>query len=46
MTKEEAVRHEREVLLGGKPVQEVYNEDVLQLVKQRRQETEYYEKFR
>lgn len=46
MTKEEATRHEREVLLEGKPVQEVYNEDVLQRVKQRKQETEYYEKFR
>lgn len=46
LTKEEATRHEREVLLGGKSVQQVYNEDVLQMVQQRMKEVEFYEKFR
>lgn len=44
MTKEEATRHEREVLVGEKPVEEVYSEEVIQRVKQRMKETEYYEK--
>lgn len=46
MTKEEATRHEKEVLLGGKKVEELYSEDVLQKVNQRRREMEYYEQFR
>lgn len=46
MTKEEATRHEKEVLLGKKSVEEIYDEDVLQRVNQRRKETEFYEKFR
>lgn len=45
MTKEEATRHEREVLVGEKPVEEVYSEEEIQRVKQRMKETEYYEKY-
>lgn len=46
MTKEEATRHEREVLCGDKSVEELYDETVLQRVKLRRQEAEEYEKYR
>jgi tRNA threonylcarbamoyladenosine dehydratase len=46
MTKEEAVRHEREVLLGGRAVDELYDEKVLQLIAARLKEAEIYERFR
>ncbi|KAL4877529.1 hypothetical protein BJY04DRAFT_198216 [Aspergillus karnatakaensis] len=46
MTKEEATRHEKEVLLGGKKHEELYSPDVLEKVKERRREMEYYEQFR
>jgi tRNA A37 threonylcarbamoyladenosine dehydratase len=46
MTKEEALRHERELLLGGKRAEEVYDEKVLQKVQERIQEAERYEKYR
>ncbi|KAL4788690.1 hypothetical protein BJX76DRAFT_3296 [Aspergillus varians] len=46
MTKEEATRHEKEVLVGGKKVEEIYSEEVLQEVNKRRKEMEYYEQFR
>ena len=46
MTKEEATCHETEVLIGRKPVQEVYSEDVIERVKHRMKETECYEKYR
>jgi hypothetical protein len=46
MTKDEAARHEREVLREGKKVEEVYDEIVLQRVSLRRKEVEEYEKYR
>ncbi|KAA8647135.1 tRNA threonylcarbamoyladenosine dehydratase [Aspergillus tanneri] len=46
MTKEEAVVHEKQVLLGGKNVDEVYDEKVIEKVNQRRTEAESYERFR
>jgi tRNA A37 threonylcarbamoyladenosine dehydratase len=46
MTKEEASRHEKEILVGGKKVEEIYSEEVLQKVKQRREEMEFYEQYR
>ncbi|KAJ5176676.1 tRNA threonylcarbamoyladenosine dehydratase 2 [Penicillium canariense] len=44
MTKDEATRHEREVLRGGKKVEEVYDETVLQRVSLRKKETEEWKK--
>lgn len=46
MTKEEAACHEREVLRGGKSVDEVYDEVVLQRVNMRKKETQEYEQYR
>ncbi|KAJ5381644.1 tRNA threonylcarbamoyladenosine dehydratase 2 [Penicillium cataractarum] len=44
MTKDEATRHEREVLVGGKKVEEVYDETVLKRVSLRKKETEEWKK--
>ncbi|TKA61404.1 hypothetical protein B0A55_11554, partial [Friedmanniomyces simplex] len=38
MTKDEMLRHEREVLKGGKAPKEMYDKDVLELVEKRRRE--------
>ncbi|KAL9099355.1 MAG: hypothetical protein Q9163_005131 [Psora crenata] len=46
MTKEEAAKHEKEVLKGGKNVEEVYSEDVVQLVDKRTEEEKYYQRYR
>ncbi|KAI2733671.1 hypothetical protein CBS147332_686 [Penicillium roqueforti] len=46
MTKEEALRHENEVLKGGKKVEDVYDETVLQRVNRRRREAEEYDQYR
>jgi tRNA A37 threonylcarbamoyladenosine dehydratase len=46
MTKEEAARHEREVLRGGKKVEDLYDEKILQLVEARFKEAEVYEQYR
>jgi hypothetical protein len=46
MTKEEAVQHEREVLLGNKNVEELYDDKVLQLIDTRLKEAEIYEQYR
>ncbi|EKV12788.1 Molybdenum cofactor biosynthesis, MoeB [Penicillium digitatum] len=46
MTKEEALQHEKEVLKGGKKVEEVYDETVLQRVNLRRREAEEYDQYR
>ena len=46
MTKEEAVQHEREVLLGSKTVEELYDDKVLQLIDARLKEAEIYEQYR
>ncbi|WEW55952.1 hypothetical protein PRK78_001387 [Emydomyces testavorans] len=46
MTKEEALRHEREVLKGGKKPADLYDENVLQKVRERMREEEEFEKYR
>ncbi|OJJ48342.1 hypothetical protein ASPZODRAFT_130332 [Penicilliopsis zonata CBS 506.65] len=47
MTKEEATRHETEVLRGGKKVEELYDEKVMQKVTERMKEAEdLYEAYR
>lgn len=46
MTKEEATRHEKEVLLGGQKAEDLYSAEVLKKVKQRQKEMAYYEQFR
>jgi len=46
MTKEEAVRHEKEVLKGGKSPESIYSEDVLRLVERRRKEEQHYQLYR
>jgi tRNA A37 threonylcarbamoyladenosine dehydratase len=44
MTKDEATRHEREVLRGGKKVEDLYDATVLQRVSLRKRETEEWKK--
>ncbi|OJD24685.1 hypothetical protein ACJ73_03947 [Blastomyces percursus] len=46
MTKEEALRHEREVLKGGKAVEDMYDEKVIRKVEERIREQEVYERYR
>ncbi|EER27857.1 ThiF family protein [Coccidioides posadasii C735 delta SOWgp] len=46
MTKDEAQRHEREVLKGGKKPAELYDESVLIKVQQRMREEEEFERYR
>ncbi|KAL1860081.1 hypothetical protein Plec18167_004186 [Paecilomyces lecythidis] len=46
MTKDEAMRHEREVLKGKKSLEEVYDKSILLKVEQRRREIEEFEKYR
>ncbi|KAJ5623726.1 hypothetical protein N7510_000035 [Penicillium lagena] len=46
MTKEEAARHEREVLHGGKNVSEIYDAVVLQRVDMRKKEAQAYDQYR
>ncbi|KAH7408474.1 hypothetical protein DE146DRAFT_375738 [Phaeosphaeria sp. MPI-PUGE-AT-0046c] len=46
MTKEEAVKHEKEVLKGDKTIEEVYSVEVIERVNKRVQEEEVYERFR
>ena len=46
MTKEEATRHEKEVLKGGKSPEEIYSESVVQLVGKRREEERFYRRCR
>ena len=46
MTKEEAMVHEREVLKGDKPPDELYSRDVIELVEKRRQEERHYSQYR
>lgn len=46
MTKDEAARHEREVLRGDKKAEDLYDELVLQRVSLRRKEAETYEQYR
>ncbi|KAL5611464.1 hypothetical protein BROUX41_000934 [Berkeleyomyces rouxiae] len=44
MTKEEATRHLKEVLIEGKPHAEIYSPEVIELVAKRRDETALWEK--
>jgi hypothetical protein len=46
MTKEEAVKHEKEVLKGDKKLEELYDAEVVERVNKRMQEEERYERFR
>ncbi|KAL2166939.1 hypothetical protein VTG60DRAFT_1936 [Thermothelomyces hinnuleus] len=46
MTKEEAVRHLKEVLLGDKNLEDVYSREVIELVEARQKEAEAYERYR
>lgn len=46
MTKEEAVRHLKEVLLGDKSLEDLYSREVIELVEARQKEAEAYERYR
>lgn len=46
MTKEEAAVHEREVLVGRRPPEEIYGSEALALVARRRAEEEHFSRFR
>ena len=46
MTKDEALKHEKEVLKQGKQPEEVYSKDVLDLVKRRTDEEKHYAQYR
>lgn len=46
MTKEEATRHLKEVLLGDKTHAELYDQEVIEKVAARRKEAKLYERFR
>ena len=46
MTKEEATRHQKEVLLGEKTLEELYSAEVIERVAKRQEEIKLYEKYR
>ncbi|KAG7291876.1 hypothetical protein NEMBOFW57_001898 [Staphylotrichum longicolle] len=46
MTKEEAVRHQKEVLHGDKTLEDLYSPEVIELVEARQKEAEAYERHR
>jgi len=46
MTKEEAVRHQKEILHGDKTHVELYSQETMELVAARLKEAQEYEKFR
>ncbi|KKY23360.1 putative ubiquitin-protein ligase molybdopterin-converting factor [Diplodia seriata] len=46
MTKEEAQKHEREVLKGGKRPEDLYDPEVLRLVEDRLKEEQVFQRFR
>lgn len=46
MTKEEAGRHEREVLKGGKKAEDIYDQETVKRIEAKRREIEEYEKYR
>lgn len=46
MTKEEAVKHEKEILKGDKKLEELYSTEVIERVTKRMQEEEAYERFK
>ncbi|KAI9893179.1 MAG: hypothetical protein M1814_000727 [Vezdaea aestivalis] len=46
MTRAEALAHEKEVLIGGRRPEDVYSEDVCELVKRRAEEETAFDRFR
>lgn len=46
MTKEEVLRHEKEVLLGGRAPEDVYDTSTIALVKTRMEEEKFYSTYR
>lgn len=46
MTKEEATRHQKEVLQGDKSLEDLYDREVIELVEARQKEAEAYERQR
>ncbi|KAL2117811.1 hypothetical protein VTJ04DRAFT_7471 [Mycothermus thermophilus] len=46
MTKEEAVRHQKEVLHGDKKLEDLYSQEVIERVEAYQKEAEAYERFR
>lgn len=46
LTKEEAVRHQKEVLLGNKSLEDLYSPEIIELVEARQKEAEAYERHR
>lgn len=46
MTKEEAARHERDVLKDGMTLEDIYDEDTIDLVEKRMNEEAHYQKYR
>jgi hypothetical protein len=46
MTKEEATKHEKEVLKGDEALEDVYDAEIISRVSQKMQEEERYERFR
>lgn len=46
LTKDEAARHEREILKGDKKAEELYGADVIERVQSRLDEEAYFDKFR
>lgn len=46
LTKEEAVRHEREIFKGDKKVEDLYDADMIERVERKRQEIQAYERYR
>ena len=46
MTKDEQRNHEKRVILGGEKLEDVYSQEVLDLVKSRFEEEKFYSQFR
>lgn len=46
LTKEEAVRHEREIFKGDKKVEDLYDAETIEKVESKRKEIEAYERYR
>ncbi|KAK2879936.1 hypothetical protein FQN49_000724 [Arthroderma sp. PD_2] len=46
MTKEEALRHETEILKGGKKHSEVYDDTIIQKVRERMEEEQFFQRYR
>ncbi|KAK4117734.1 hypothetical protein N656DRAFT_786387 [Canariomyces notabilis] len=46
MTKEEATRHQKEILQGAKNLEDLYSREVIEMVEARQKEAEAYERYR